>query len=238
MNGIIKHVKIVAEDTLEIAIQASDLSLLNFIPGQFVEVFLSNLGDGIDARGKGREFSIASVPNDSSLTLLTRRGESPYKKYLLDCNYGEKVYIAGPFGNFIPSKKELPDQYTFVASGVGVAPFLSIIRTAKRDGGFLRPTTLLWKTQTRARAPYIEELEEIERLFPDFKIITVPGEKLPTTLVSLVPRNEYEEIHGRLPMTIHYYMAGGQKPIREAYQTLRANDVAPEHIFTEEFSGY
>lgn len=227
----IAHTKEVAENTIEIGIAGFTP---DFVPGQFVELFLPSLPDGADPRGKSREFSIASAPGETPLTLLTRTSKSPYKEHLAALTPGTEVDVRGPFGRFIIPERDLPDRFVFVASGVGIAPFLSILRAAKQRGSLLRPTTLLFKTKTRERAPCLAELESLP--FPDFTIITTPGENLPTTLAALLP--DPLSLTPGVRETTHFYMAGGPKPMRDAYETLRANGVSPMDIVTEEFTGY
>ena len=227
----IAHITEVAENTIEIGVDDANTA---FIPGQFVELFLPTLGDGLDPRGKSREFSITSAPNELPLTLITRTSRSPYKEHLASLLPGSTVAVRGPFGRFILPESNPPDRFIFVASGVGIAPFLSMLRSAAKRERLLRPTMLLFKTKTRERAPYLAELEALCKTLSKFSLIVVPGEKLPTALAELAMN---KSPLGEMPRT-QFYMAGGPKPMRDAYETLRANGISPSDIFTEEFTGY
>ncbi|MFT3889014.1 MAG: FAD-dependent oxidoreductase [Arachnia sp.] len=83
-----------------------------------------------------REFSIASAPHEDELAFVAHIDTgSGFKRRLAALRPGDtaKVYgIAGHIG--LPKSTERPIQ--FIAGGVGMAPFRSLILTAALQGGY------------------------------------------------------------------------------------------------------
>lgn len=77
---------------------------------------------------------------------------------------GAKVICEGPYGVF-GGDCEQHARLAFIAGGVGVTPFLSILRTFQARGRAI-PTTLLWANRTRADAFAHDELLAMSRDLP------------------------------------------------------------------------
>lgn len=100
-----------------------DGASFDFAPGQFVTVYLEREGRRIS-----RPYSIASTPTDKdSIGLCVKRVEGgTFSSYLCAASVGERLTILGPAGSFVLREPPAPSVY-FVATGTGVAPFLSMI---------------------------------------------------------------------------------------------------------------
>jgi len=232
----------IAEGTIELscAPPKGECSF-DFVPGQFVEISLPGLKS--DPRGPAREFSIANAPDEPGITIITRLSQSPYKQALAALTLRDTVNLVGPYGRFtldtlpilmFPSYLVAGEhEIVFVASGVGIAPFVSMLRHMKRVG-FPCAVTLFFKTKSRARAPYLGEMEELARVHPELTLVVEAGDVFHETLARLATNaNPLVQEPAR-----YFFMAGGPHVMRAAYDTLRANGVLNERIYTEEFSGY
>lgn len=97
---------------------------IRFKPGQHVVV-------GFSPGGKGREYSIYSGINEEFIEILVREVTNGNISNLLrNLKPGEEVEINGPYGYFLsninpPNDKKL----LFIASGTGISPFHSFIKT-------------------------------------------------------------------------------------------------------------
>src|SRR3989338_5783837 len=112
---------------------------LDFKPGQFMRLSL-NLSHP-DERGSGRFFSIASSPTEKDYLMITvKTSPQIYKKTLLNLMPGNKIQISLPYGVFT-LKPEEPQPYIFLAGGIGISPFRSMIRYSA-DLNLKRPITL------------------------------------------------------------------------------------------------
>jgi ferredoxin/flavodoxin---NADP+ reductase len=99
-------------------------SRFKFEAGQHIS--LSIAGDY-----QSREYSIYTPEDAPYLEVLVKEVDggyfSPKLKYL---KTGDKVEVHGPFGRFgLNSSKRNTHQHVFIASGTGIAPFHSIIKS-------------------------------------------------------------------------------------------------------------
>ena len=105
-----------------------------------------------------RDYSLAGAPSAAGLTLIVRRIEGGAVSPLLgECAPGTPLELTGPHGLFTFTPSELPA--VFVATGVGIAPLLSFVRSGAR--GF----TLLHGVRARDELLYREELRAASGLY-------------------------------------------------------------------------
>lgn len=101
---------------------------LRFRAGQYLEWTLPL--QKTDSRGNRRYFTIASAPSDPEIHLgvrVDRAHASQFKQQLLEMKPGDQLVASHLAGEFVlpkDSKKKL----VFVAGGIGITPFRSMIR--------------------------------------------------------------------------------------------------------------
>jgi len=95
-----------------------------FEAGQHIS--LSIIGDY-----QSREYSIYSAENGDNLEILVKEVEGGYfSPKLKHLKAGDMVEVHGPFGKFgLDEKKRHSHQHVFIASGTGIAPFHSIMKS-------------------------------------------------------------------------------------------------------------
>jgi ferredoxin-NADP reductase/Na+-translocating ferredoxin:NAD+ oxidoreductase RnfD subunit len=114
--------------------------------GQYMEWSLA-LPRG-DSRGNRRYFSLASSPTEESLMIAARFPPRPsrYKEALVSLAPGELVTAGELAGDFVlPRNRSLP--LAFLAGGIGVTPFRSMIKYL-HDTGERRDIVLLYSNYT------------------------------------------------------------------------------------------
>ncbi len=86
---------------------------------------------GIRGDYQSREYSIYSGENDEYLEVLVKEVTDGYfSPKLGKLKPGDLVEVNGPFGKFgIDEKKIVDHKFVFIASGTGIAPFHSMVRT-------------------------------------------------------------------------------------------------------------
>lgn len=90
-----------------------------------------HLSLGIHGDYQSREYSIYSGENDANLEVLVKEVDNGYfTPKLRKLNAGDLVEIHGPFGKFgMEAKAAGTGKFVFIASGTGIAPFRSMVRT-------------------------------------------------------------------------------------------------------------
>ncbi|MCF8367475.1 MAG: hypothetical protein K9G76_00440 [Bacteroidales bacterium] len=90
-----------------------------------------NLNLGLAGDTEKRDYSIYSGINDDYLEILVKEvDEGLVSKKLKRLNPGDQLEVDGPFGFFtIKEEDENSRKFLFIASGTGIAPFHSIMRS-------------------------------------------------------------------------------------------------------------
>jgi len=99
-------------------------SRATFVAGQHFN--LSTIGEHIV-----REYSIYNSEKSDNLEILVKEVEGGYFSPKLKClEKGDCVKIDGPFGRFcLDTKNKDSHKHVFIASGTGIAPFHSMIKS-------------------------------------------------------------------------------------------------------------
>lgn len=119
----------VAEGTMAFLFEKP--SQFDFKPGQSADVTPFNPPE-TDSEGNTRTFSIASSPFENHLMFATRMRDTAFKRSLKKMPLGTEVRIESPMGSFTLHKNSAKPA-VFLAGGIGITPFLSIVRQADHD---------------------------------------------------------------------------------------------------------
>jgi ferredoxin-NADP reductase len=133
----------------------------SFRPGQYLEWTLGHKYP--DDRGNRRYFTIASSPTESTVRLGVKFYEpaSTFKRTLGQMKLGSKISAAHLAGGFVmPKNKE--KKMVFIAGGIGVTPFRSMIKYLL-DKKEKRSITLLYASRTVRDIAYKDILDRAQR---------------------------------------------------------------------------
>ncbi len=99
-------------------------SRFKFIAGQHISL-------SIEGDYQSREYSIYSAEEGENLEILVKEVEGGYfSPKLKHLKKGDLVEVHGPFGKFgLDTKKENTHKHVFIASGTGIAPFHSMVKS-------------------------------------------------------------------------------------------------------------
>jgi ferredoxin-NADP reductase len=134
---------------------------LRFRPGQYLEWTLRHSCP--DSRGNRRYFTIASSAGEREVRLGVKfyPGASSFKRALLAMRPGDEIVASQLAGEFVlPAGKR--QKLVFMAGGIGITPFRSMIRSLL-DHGEKRPITVLYSNKTAQEIVYADVLEEARK---------------------------------------------------------------------------
>lgn len=211
MEHNVRDVRTINRDLFELVV---DRNGLTFTPGDCVALYTED--------EKSRPYSIASGPQEETLRFIIRCMESgEVSPWLKTRTNADTIRITPPFGWFRPGQEIGNAPYIVIATGTGIAPFLSCMHAKLRP-----PAACLYGVREAADAIGFEALEQW----------------CPTHLA--VSREKTKHHHGRitdllhqLPLNreIHYYCCGLESMINEVGEWLQANGIQLPQIHREVF---
>lgn len=138
-----------------------------WVAGQYLHYVLHHRPT--DDRGSDRWFTIASAPHEKVIKITTRIDEnrsSTFKEELQKLNIGENIEISKLEGDFVvddPNK-----ELVFIAGGIGITPFYSIIKDLQYKKLPINITLLYGNRDSDVL--FQKEFDEIAKENPNFKI--------------------------------------------------------------------
>ena len=210
-----------------------------FRAGQSIDLTLLNPPE-TDAEGNTRAFSLASAPFDKDLMIATRIRDTAFKRVLRNAAPGLQLKIEGPSGSFILSRKtEKPA--VLLAGGIGITPFLSIIRQATHAKA-PHQIYLFYSNRRPEDAAFLDLLSEAAKQNLNFHLIA-------TMTQMNRSRREWngetgfinKEMLTKYLPTMQgpiYYLAGPPAMVAAMRRMLTEAGADEDDIRTEEFAGY
>lgn len=204
-----------------------------YTAGQFIEMYLPH--DNPDDRGIKRWFTLSSSPTEDLVSISTKfAGDtaSSFKKTLFSLKIGAEIKIVEPMGDFVlPKDTSIP--LIFVAGGMGITPFRSIIKWLS-DTKENRKITLLYTANSAPDFIFIE-------LFKSYGI----------TLIQMVaePGSNWKGEIGRLtaekilevtgtPVGKLIYVSGPEPMVETLEKDLHQHGVSKDQLVLDFFPGY
>ena len=233
----LKRRETVAEGTM--AFHFARPANFQFRAGQAMDVTLLNPPE-TDAEGNIRTFSLASAPFDPDLMVATRMRDTAFKRVLRSVPLGAEVKIEGPSGSFTLHKNSAKPG-VFLAGGIGITPFLSIIREAAREN-LPHQLYLFYSNRRPEDAPFLDLLQQAARENSRFHLIATMTE-MSRSQASWAGETGFINkpmVAQHLPSLQGpiYYLAGPPAMVTAMREMLVDAQVDEDDIRTEEFSGY
>lgn len=147
------------------AFQLAKPSGFVFEPGQAVTLVL--VEPPPEENSRQRIFSMVSAPFEPALCVATRMREgSFFKRALSSLPAGAPIRLRGPRGSMALPEDPLRSA-VFIAGGIGITPFMSMLRQAAHDGSG-RQFRLVYSNRRPEDAAFLDELMDLERRLPGF----------------------------------------------------------------------
>ena len=225
-KSFVDYIKWETKDTFILDIRSE--KKIKFKAGQFC--FLRLNKNKLHAR---HPFTIASSPEDKLLRFIIKN-TGRFTQTASKLKRGEEVLIDGPFGTFI--EKDNKKDLVFIAGGVGITPFISMINDhiSKNKN---QNITLLYGSKTQKDIIFRKELDLINKNW--LKIIYILNQESPNS-----KDNNFE--YGYITKEIlqkyikdlnnsDYYICGPVKMKDLALEILNDLKVNRKNVYFEDF---
>lgn len=205
-----------------------------------------------------RAYSMANHPAEGNIIMLNIRLATPpfdrkaggfmkvnpgiSSSYVFSLKPGDKVNIAGPFGDFHikPTKREM----VYIGGGAGMAPLRShlfhLFHTQKERE---RKVSFWYGGRSSKEVFYTDHFLKIEKEFPNFRYNIALSEPLPednwsgyTGFIHNVLFENYLKNH-EAPEDVEYYICGPPMMNSAVFKMLDELGVPPENIAFDDFGG-
>ncbi len=167
MRATVAEKREVAKGTLFVRFAVEDYP--DYWPGHYFWVELPDRGH-TDEKGLRRHISLATSPTESGVVgLATRLRDTAFKRTLAELEPGDEVQVEEPKGSFL-LPEDTSAEYVFVAGGIGITVFRSMLRfIADKDLPYR--VTLVYSNRDRESAAFLDALEELERRVEGLRVI-------------------------------------------------------------------
>ncbi len=198
----------------------------SFKPGQYIVYKIEN--EMPDGRGKRRYFTISSAPYEETINLTTKlsKQSSTFKKDLFNLEIGTEIEVNEPGGEFFFDEKF--SYHIFVAGGIGVTPFRSILLDLKQK--HQNPNISLMYANKDEFILFQEELENIKNSLSNFEIEMFNPEN------PLTPEAIFSKFHNNENCAI--YLSGPEPMVEKFLINLEEMGIDRNSIKRDYFPGY
>ncbi|MGE5691187.1 MAG: ferredoxin--NADP reductase [Pseudomonadota bacterium] len=234
MRATVRETREVAQGTLLVLFAVDDYPA--YRPGAYFWVELPDRGHN-DEKGLRRHISLVTSPTETGVVgLATRLRDTAFKRTLAELQVGDEVEVEEPKGSFLLPEDTAP-EYVFVAGGIGITVFRSMLRYIADTASPYR-VTLVDSNRDRASTPFLDELAELEERIPGLRVVLTmtddpewEGER------RRVDPSMLADVLGGLDDRT-FLVAGPPAMAEGVAEALREAGVPEERVRADRFSGY
>jgi ferredoxin-NADP reductase len=236
MQAKIKDKREVAKGTLMVEFDLLGEEV-DFTPGQYFWVTLLDPPYD-DDKGPRRHITVVTSPNDRGvLGLATRVRDSAFKRSLAELPVGTEVDVEQPKGDFV-LPEDTEQEYVFIAGGIGITVFRSMLRYMAEEG-LPHRVTLVYSNRDVESTAFLGELNELEEANPNLRLVLTmtddPGWDGESRRIDAAMLRD----HLGDDLGAYTYLIAGPPGLVEAMEKMLADAGVPEEqVRPEQFSGY
>jgi ferredoxin-NADP reductase len=203
---------------------------VEFKAGQFLHYVLHH--DKTDDRGSDRWFTISAAPFERVVRITTRfnaERSSTFKEALKGLKVGDDIEATEVDGDFIVDPSTNSGPLVFIAGGIGVTPYRSILLQLDHDNKPLN-INLLYANKSPDNVPFKKEFDQLAEKHPEFKInyIFDPEKINKESIKKYVP-----DLNKPI-----FYVSGPEPMVDAISETLKNMGVPEDHLKGDWFPGY
>lgn len=197
-----------------------------------------------------RAYSVANKPDETGQIVLNIRLALPppsveplppgvVSSYLFGLDQGEKVQVAGPYGEF--GARNTDKEMVIIGGGVGVAPLRAIIFDQLIRQSAHRKISFWYGARSKVELYYENEFNELQKKYPNFSWTVAlsnpqPDDRWngPTGFIHQVVYDAYLKDHPS-PEDCEFYLCGPPLMTRAVVAMLQEIGVGRDSIFNDDF---
>ena len=234
MRATVAEKREVAKGTLFVGFAVEDYP--DYRPGAYFWVELPDRGHS-DEKGLRRHISLATSPTEEGVVgLATRLRDTAFKQTLAELEVGDEVQVEEPKGSFL-LPEDTQTEYVFVAGGIGITVFRSMLRFIA-DERLPYRVTLVYSNRDRESSAFLDEIEELEGRIEGLRVLLTmtdePGWEGET-------RHLDADVLGELlgGLEEKTFLIAGPPAMTEAVaDSLLGSGLPEERVLASKFSGY
>ncbi|CAG9180856.1 ferredoxin--NADP reductase [Cupriavidus pinatubonensis] len=212
----------------------------SFQPGQAIDLILADPGPTADSHVARHTFSIVSAPFQDEVVIATRMRDSAYKHALKSLPIGAAAGLEGPSGS-LTLHRDRGRPAVLVAGGIGITPFISMLRHAAREQ-LPQQLLLLYSNRRPEDAAFLAELNQLERKNRNFRLIATMTQAAKSNRrwegeTGPIDEDRVRTACSNLSAPV-FYLAGPPGMVEGIRQSLNDAGINDEDIRSEEFFGY
>jgi ferredoxin-NADP reductase/Na+-translocating ferredoxin:NAD+ oxidoreductase RnfD subunit len=212
---------------------------VRFRPGQYLDWTLPH--DHSDSRGDRRYFTISSPPSDDALAIGVEFKDRPssFKKRLKAMEPGERIAAGHLAGDFV-MPRDPQEKLAFVAGGIGVTPFVSMIRDLLQRGE-KRDIVVLVTNRYETGAAYRDVFEQARGELGIRTIFTLtgPADALPPDWTGRTGRIDERFLREEIPDCQErvFFICGSQRLVGGIKEVLAGLGIERSSVRSDFFPG-
>lgn len=206
----------------------------SFLPGQYIEITIPEVKSF-----PTREFTISSSPLEKDFfRIVTKKGESAFKKAMFKLKAMDAVSMAGPKGGFILHEEDIRERI-FISGGLGITPFYSMILFAAQKG-LSMPITLFASFKNEKDILFSDEFENIYKKNKKIRVVyTLTGSERTkdNREKGRITKELLRKYVQNLDNTL-FLIAGPNQMVDDMQEILAKMQIPSSNIRVEYFNGY
>lgn len=228
----VEEIEALTHDIKRLVLKLVDPPEMNFIPGQYAELYLPGTNEH-------RAYSMANTTSSDERAefIIKIYPGGRFSSYLdEDLKIGDRMTVKVPYGMFMLREKSEGD-IVFVGGGSGMAPIWSILNHMA-EKGIERKATYYYGARTRKDLFYLDELRELEERLPGFRFVPALSEPEPddewdgeTGLITDVISRLEGDLSGS-----EAYLAGPPPMIDAAIPVLGMKGIDEDNVYFDKFT--
>ena len=162
--------RMLAPDVRHLVFQRSDGEVLNYIPGQFLQIHFE-----VNGAPSKRSYSLANPPaldkpnNPVEIAVSYVKGGAA-TALLSELEVGGEITGSGPYGRFCLMDADKNARYLLIGTGTGITPYRAMLpKLAELIQNRNVQVALIQGARTQAELLYSEEFQAFAALHPNFR---------------------------------------------------------------------